>query len=150
MIFKHPGSQPELLELVKAGSPSLQGPVSWSLFRRGGRVADSAVDFYNNSLTLAFLQTRIEDHPKLGPRGFPWTKRKAGKRNKVTVSHQIIIMMISCHSDQIFFSYHYSWPFVDPNSGESIASYSKLQWGPNRTWNLSSIMPSLAIGLELK
>jgi len=23
--------------------------------------------------------------------------------------------------------YHYSWPFVDPNSGESIASYSKLQ-----------------------
>ena len=49
MIFKHPGSQPELLELVKAGSPSLQGPVSWSLFRRGGRVADSAVDFYKQS-----------------------------------------------------------------------------------------------------
>jgi len=24
-------------------------------------------------------------------------------------------------------NYHYSWPFVDPNSGDSIASYSKLQ-----------------------
>ena len=63
-------------------------------FLEGGAGSLTVPWIFTNSLTLAFLQTRIEDHPKLGPRGLSWTKRKAGKRNKVTVSHQIIIMMI--------------------------------------------------------